>query len=257
MEEEENLPLVLIVEDNQDVSFYLKSILSSKYHTISAKDGEEGINLAIEEVPDIIISDVMMPEKDGFELTETLKKDIRTSHIPIILLTAKADTDSKLEGLEYGADAYLTKPFNELELNIRLAKLIQLRKQLKIRYSEFINSHNQEESKLEHSKEAQFLKKARLTIEENLQNTQFDVLHFCKAMAISRTQLHNKLKALTGCSTTQFIRKIRLQKAQQLLKTTNLNISEVAYEVGFSDPNYFSRRFSEEFGSSPSEHKNA
>ena len=205
-----------------------------------------GIDKAIEQVPDLIVSDVMMPKKDGFELSETLKNDERTSHIPIILLTAKADFDSKIEGLEKGADAYLAKPFEPKELLVRLEKLLVLRKKLQQKYrsSELI----QTPSTLEDA----FLQKVQKAVLDNLEDGDFSILHLCRALAMSRTQVHHKIKALTGKSTSIFIRSIRLQKGRELLQTTDLSVSEIAYQVGFKQHSHFSKFYLEEFGETPS-----
>ncbi len=249
--QESLLPSLLIVEDNTDVLQYLVACLEEQFQLEVARDGQEGIEKAIEQVPDIILSDVMLPRKDGFELCQTLKTDERTSHIPIVLLTAKADQDSRISGLERGADAYLTKPFNKKELFVRLNNLLKIRKNLQERYGSLEGLPSKQEIAFQH--EDEFIKKVRNAIEENLDDETFGIAELCKAVAMSRTQLHRKIKALTNRSTSLFVRSIRLQKAQNLLKTTNLNISQVAYEVGFSNPNYFSRIFAEEFGFPPTD----
>lgn len=238
---------LLIVEDNPEIVQILVACLEDHYQLQVARNGREGIEKAIEQVPDIIISDVMMPEKTGYELTDTLKNDERTSHIPIILLTAKSDLDSKISGLEKGADAYLAKPFEEKELLVRLKKLLELRKKLQARYQSL------ELPKEPATKEDAFLIKVQNTIHDNIDDEDFGIVQLCRAVGLSRSQIHNKIKALTGLSTSIYIRNLRLQKANQLLKTTDLNVSEIAYEVGFKDPRYFSRVYSEKFGESPSE----
>lgn len=243
------LPPLLIVEDNPNVREYLITCLEDQFQLEIAHDGQEGIEKAIEQIPDIIISDVMMPRKDGFELCHTLKTDERTSHIPIVLLTAKADQDSRISGLERGADDYLTKPFNKKELFVRLNNLLKIRQRLQERYSSLEVLEPTQEIALQ--QEDEFITKVRDAIEENLDDETFGIAELCKAVAISRAQLHRKMKALTNRSTSQYIRSIKLVKAKQLLETTDLNISQVAFEVGFNDPKYFSRTFSEEFGFSP------
>jgi signal transduction histidine kinase/AraC-like DNA-binding protein len=245
-------PHLLIVEDNIDVAQYLQACLEGDYLIHLAWNGQEGIDYAIENVPDIVISDVMMPEKDGYELCNILKNDRRTSHIPIILLTARADADSRIEGLQKGADAYLAKPFNREELFVRLNKLLELRKKLQERYGrpENLPSAGARDSG---DPEEAFLANIRHAIENNLDNENFRVPELCRAVGASRTQLHRKIKALTNTSTTNFIRSIRLHKAKTLLQTTDLNVTQVAFEVGFSDPRYFSRTFHELFGQPPSE----
>ena len=247
-EGEDSLPHLLLVEDNEDLIAYLSSLLAGKYRLSIAKDGQAGIDLAFEQVPDLIISDVMMPLKDGYELCLTLKQDQRTSHIPIILLTAQADDEARLSGLKMGADAYLTKPFNEEELFIRLDKLHELRKRLQEKYGN-IDGQFQDRDNLEDS----FISSIRKAIEENLDDEYFGIQELCKTIGMSRAQLHRKIKALTGLSTSIYIRSIRLHHAKRLLQKAELNIAQVAYEVGFRDPKYFSRTFSEAFGQSPKE----
>lgn len=240
--------LLLIVEDNPDVRKYILACIEEEYSIVEATNGKEGIDKAIELLPDIIISDVMMPEKNGYELCRTLKQNPCTSHIPIILLTAKADINSKLTGIEVGADAYLPKPFNPKELNIWLKKLIELRRQLQNHYSQNISK-----IKVSGNLEEQFLSSLNEIIKNNLSDENFGIQSLCKAICMSRTQLHRKIKALTNKSTSIYIRSIRLAKARELLKNKDLNISEIAYEVGFTNPVYFTQVFSEEFGVPPSE----
>ena len=244
-----DVPVLLIIEDNADVVYYLQQCLQNQYRIHVSSDGEEGINKALELSPDIIISDVMMPSKDGFEVCETLKSDQRTSHIPIILLTAKSTDQDKLEGLKRGADAYLLKPFRKEELEVRLEKLVELRRSLMQRYSgqfELIQNH-QEQTNLESS----FLQKLNEVIENNLDNTEFNIQQLCQAMAMSRVQVHRKLKALTGNSTSRHVRSYRLHKAKALIQSTDLTISEIAYTTGFGNLSYFTKSYKEEFGEAP------
>lgn len=249
--ERTNQSLLLIVEDNPDIVQYIISCLDGKYRLATAPDGQAGIEKAIELVPDIIISDVMMPQKDGFELCYTLKKDPRTSHIPIILLSAKADQNSKLEGLRKGADAYLTKPFDQNELQVRLAQLVELRREMQGRFGHFAQQMPMTIAET-HSIEDEFLRKIRQLVEANISDVDYGILQLCSSLHLSRSQLFRKVKALTGQSTSLFIRSIRLQKAKELLQSTNLSISEIAYDVGFTSPAYFTRAFSEVFGGPPS-----
>jgi signal transduction histidine kinase/DNA-binding response OmpR family regulator len=245
---------LLLIEDNPDVVTYIKSILAITYNITVATNGQTGVEQAIEQVPDIIISDVMMPEKDGYEVCETLKQDIRTSHIPIILLTAKATADDRVQGLKYGADAYLTKPFNKEELFVRLEKLTELRKQLQTHYSFGISA---EVPQIENDNlENEFLQKLKVIIHENISKHQFGVPELAAEMAMSHSQVYRKLKAITGETPSSLIRQTRLKEGLRLLKTTDLNISEIAYDVGFSDPNYFSRAFNDAFGTSPRDARN-
>jgi YesN/AraC family two-component response regulator len=229
---------------------YLELCLQGKYRIQKARNGLHGIQLAIELIPDIIVSDVMMPEKDGYEVVERLKKDERTSHIPIILLTAKADLESRLEGLERGADAYLSKPFEKKELEVRLRKLIELRQRLTARYAT-LSPEGIAETPAEIQEDA-FLKKLRSIVDANLESEEFGIGELCKELAVSRTQLHRKLKALTNKSTSQVIRTIRMQEAKKLLQNPALNISEIGYAVGYGNPSHFTQEFTKEFGEAPS-----
>ncbi|MCB9305522.1 MAG: DUF3808 domain-containing protein [Lewinellaceae bacterium] len=242
----EDLPTLLIVEDNSDIRQFLVACLENNYQLETAANGREGIDLALEMVPDLIISDVMMPEKDGFELCETLKNDERTSHVPIILLTAKTDMESKISGLKTGADAYLTKPFEPEELMVRLENLFELRQKLQARYRSL------EPESVPENKEDEFVQKVRQAVLENISDETYGIPQLCRAAALSRAQLHNKLKALTGQSTSHFIRSIRLHKAKALLESSDLNVSEISYEVGFKNLSYFSSAYQEEFGVPPS-----
>ncbi|SMD42762.1 Signal transduction histidine kinase [Aquiflexum balticum DSM 16537] len=247
---DESLPLALLVEDNEDVLSYLELCLQDKYKIQKARNGLQGIQLAIEMIPDIIVSDVMMPEKDGYELVEGLKKDERTSHIPIIVLTAKADLESRLEGLERGADAYISKPFEKKELEVRLRKLIEVRQKLSARYVT-LNPEGTPETPAEIQEDA-FLKKLRSIVVAHLESEEFGIGELCKELAVSRTQLHRKLKALTNKSTSQVIRTIRMQEAKNLLLNSALNISEIGYAVGYGNPSHFTQEFTKEFGEAPS-----
>ncbi len=244
-------PLLLVIEDSPDVIQYLRLCLEVDYTIITAVNGKEGIEKAIETIPDIIISDVMMPEKDGFEVCETLKQDERTSHIPIILLTAKATVDDRLKGLTRGADAYLSKPFDKKELFIRLRKLIQLRQTLQKRYQS--GEIPLPSKDIAHKIEDIFITKLNALVNENIDNDNLGPEFLCKKMGMSRSQLHRKVNALTGKSISIYIRSLRLHKSKSLLLFTDLNISEIAYEVGFHNPSRLSEYFKEQFGISPSE----
>ncbi len=244
----EDLPLALIVEDNPDVAKYIISCLAGKYRVKWSPDGEQGIETATDTIPDIIISDVMMPVKDGFEVCEILKNDERTSHIPIILLTAKVTESDRIEGFSHGADAYLTKPFNKKELFVRLEQLIKIRWQLQKKYSKVEISLSQ---KAEPAGEERFLKKAIEIISRNLDEPDMNASMLAENLNMSESQLYRKLKALSNRSTSVFIRGIRLSAAKRMLETSQLNISEIAYQSGFNDPAWFSRSFKEEYGVSP------
>ncbi|MEN0003929.1 MAG: ATP-binding protein [Bacteroidota bacterium] len=245
-----DLPLLLIIEDNPDVVTYIITCLKDQYQIQTAYDGQEGIEKALNSIPDIIISDVMMPKKDGYEVTQLLKNDTRTSHIPIILLTAKADTDSKMIGLKRGADAYLTKPFHKQELLIRLEQLIALRRKMQERYASATPPPPSAEPSLQ--VEDAFLKQIRELIQQHLSDVEFSVPDLCLAIGMSQPQLYRKIKALTNRSIAAYLRSIRLQEGKVLLATTNHTIAEIAYQVGFNDPKYFSKTFLQEFGVLPS-----
>ncbi len=247
-------PLILIIEDNREVAYYIGQCLEQAYQLIYAEDGEEGIYMAIEATPDFIISDVMMPKKLGYDVVAELKNDIRTSHIPIILLTAKTNEQSKIKGLEKGADAYLTKPFNKEELLIRIEQLIQLRQTLQKKYSTFAASTKPDEG-YHSEKEDKFILGLRELILDSLTDD-LTVPILCQKIGMSRSQLHRKLSALTNQSTTQFIRMTRFQKAKEFLLATDLTISEIAYETGFSSPAYFTRMFTKEMGVNPTTYRN-
>ncbi len=242
---------LLVIEDNPEVVAYIRTILQNEYDITVAENGQIGIEKAVELIPDIIISDVMMPVKDGFAVTRFLKNDERTSHIPIILLTAKADAESRLAGLERGADAYLAKPFDKKELKLRLQKLVELRQKLQARYAQFVLPAPSEEKEV-HIEDA-FLTKINSIIEANLAEAEFGVNELCREAGLSQSQLFRKLKALTGKSSVAYLRSLRLHRAKDLLEKGELNVSEVAYRVGFNDPLYFSRVFSQEFGYPPTD----
>ncbi len=250
---EDEAPLLLLIEDSPDLAMYLESLLYSTYRVEVAQNGEEGIELAIELIPDIIITDVMMPKKDGYEVCRFLKADERTNHIPIVMVTAKSTHDDKIAGLKVGADAYLVKPFNKEELFVWLEKLMALRRTLQERYSNpKLPKDLQVEISVSNKLDDQLLRRVHDYIYDNMENPDLSVKEICREMNLGQTQLYRKIKALTGESTIQFIRKIKLKKAIELLQTSDMNISEVAYKVGFNDPNYFSRLFQQEFDLPPS-----
>jgi signal transduction histidine kinase/DNA-binding response OmpR family regulator len=245
--------IMLIVEDNPDLRNYIASIFENQYQIITAIDGEDGLNKASEHIPDVIISDLMMPKLDGLGLCEKLKTDARTSHIPVVMLTAKASLSDRLIGLEHGADDYLSKPFNREELEIRIHNLIKQRELLRAKYSKISIVVEEEVIEKLPSVEDKFIQKAYEVIENNITNINFDVEQFCDAMAMSRPTMHRKIKALTDQSTTEFIRNYRLQKAANLLKNKTGTVSEIAYQVGFDNLSYFSKSFQDKFGKLPSD----
>jgi signal transduction histidine kinase/DNA-binding response OmpR family regulator/streptogramin lyase len=246
-----DLPLVLIVEDNEDMIQYLIKCLQEDYRILTALNGAEGVKTALAHVPDLIISDVMMPEVDGFSLTVQLKNDERSSHIPIVLLTAKADQEAKIEGLQSGADTYIFKPFDRKEMLVRLAKLLELRKKLQQHYA----SPDQLEllSKEHLTIDEQFLKSVQLLIKEHLDDASYSVEQLAQDVNLSRAQLYRKIKALTDESVSAYMRLLRLTQAKKILQSHQFTVAEVAYKVGFNDPAYFSRCFSNLFGFPPSD----
>jgi signal transduction histidine kinase/DNA-binding response OmpR family regulator len=244
--------IILVVEDNAELRHHVKSLLKDEFTVKQAANGREGIAMALQFVPDIIISDLMMPEVDGEELCDTIKSNDKTSHIPIILLTAKADRETKLSGLRTGADDFLTKPFDNEELLIRVNNLITQRKNLQEKFAQKISLSP---SKIEgESPNDRFIRKALQTVDDHLSDSEFTVEQFQEEMAMSRMQLHRKLKALTGFSASEFIRDIRLQRAADLLGQNGINIAEVAYSCGFNSTSYFTQRFKEKYGTSPSKY---
>lgn len=244
-------PQILVIEDNTDVAAYIVSCLMPQYTVDSSRNGLEGLKKAQEIIPDAIICDVMMPEMDGFEVCRHLKSDQRTSHIPIILLTARAAQEDKKTGLLHGADAYLTKPFDKEELLIRLDMLYQKSQLLKEYLSK--SSENEHEKNPLLQQEAKFLQQVDQIIIDHLNDELFDTQFLCRALTMSRTQLHRKLKALTNQSTASYIRSKRLKKAWCLLEETDMPIGDIAFEVGYKDFSHFSRSFLKEFGIQPNE----
>jgi signal transduction histidine kinase/DNA-binding NarL/FixJ family response regulator len=251
--EEIDQPVILIVEDNADVRQHICENFEKEYVVKQAKNGKEGWEKATAIVPDLIMSDVMMPEMDGVELCKKLKTDERTSHIPVILLTARADVENKIEGLETGADDYITKPFNIKELLTRSKNLIEQRKKLREKYTHQIDLEPGEIAV--ESADERFLKRALEVIEKNMGDCDFDVNNFYPEMNMSRMQLFRKLKALVNQTPSELIRNMRLKRAAQLMKQKFGNIAEITYEVGFNNLSYFAKCFKEKFGVLPSEYK--
>ena len=249
-----NKPSILIVEDSKDVRLYLTDLLNQEYILYEASNGKEGIIIAQEKIPDLIISDIMMPEMDGMEFCGKIKADLLTSHIPVIMLTAKASGESKIKGLETGADDYLTKPFNSKELLVRVKNLLNQRKLLKEKFSKEVSPDPH--SVTTNPIDEEFLQKAFSIAEENLDNASFDTEKFAKEMFLSRMQLHRKLQAITGQTPGDFIRTFRLERAAQLLNEKRLSVTQIAFEVGYNSPSQFSRAFIKQFNCTPSEYSN-
>lgn len=259
-ENAEETATILIVDDNADIRAYLRSILQVKYQLNEAADGKQGLALANEIVPDLIVSDVMMPVMNGLEFCQRVKNGTATSHIPVILLTARALSNHQIEGYESGADAYITKPFSADVLIARIGNLLKSRHQLKHLFgkvsgaagTEGTETHAEELTPRD-KKEDAFVNKFHDFIEKNLADSDLNVETIGAELGLSRVQLYRKVKALTGQSPVELLRTARLQKGRELLQTTDKNVSEVAYEVGFTAPSYFTKCFKDEFGISPSD----
>jgi YesN/AraC family two-component response regulator len=250
--QQKDLPVVLVVEDNEDLRAYIRLHLQTRYRIEECENGSQGLAIAQEIIPDLIISDWMMPQMNGIELCGHLKKDTRTSHIPIILLTALSSQDAKLKGLETGADEYLTKPFNTEELDKRIFNLIENRRKLREYFSREIRLEPTQQ--VVSSAEEKFLKRVMQIVEEKMGDSEFSVDELSQEVGLSRVHLHRKLKALTGESASDFIRMMRLKRAAQLLEARAGNIAEIAYQVGFNTLSYFSKCFKEQFGVLPNEY---
>lgn len=248
-----NNPKLLFVEDSEDVRIYVSHLLNPHYNLLLSDNAKEGIELAITHLPDLIVSDVMMPEMDGFEFCKIIKTDLRTSHIPVILLTARATRDSKLEGLETGADDYITKPFDSEELLIRIKNLIEQRRLLKEKFSKEI--YFNPESLATNSLDKDFIKRITDVVEKNLYDFTFDSEKLAEEISISRSNLNRKLRAITGKGPGEFIRDLRMKKAAQYIIEDKFSITQIALEIGFASPAQFTRAFKKHFGCLPSEFK--
>ena len=254
--ENDELPLALVIEDNPELRQFISQSIHKYWKVEEAPDGEKGIERAIELIPDIIISDLMMPLKDGYEVCNTLKEHQLTSHIPVILLTARANIDSKLAGLRTGADDYLTKPFHTEELLLRMSNLLEMRRKLQARFSNAdvgISESNTIEVSEFSVYDNEFLRRFIQILEDNMEDEKFGVEEFAQKMFISRSQLHRKLKALTDQNVTDFIKDFRLDKAMQMLKSQEIQVNEVSSKIGYSNVKYFSTIFKAKYGISPSQ----
>lgn len=259
-ESNEDLPSVLVVDDNDDVRLFLHTILKDKYIVTEAENGQKGLEAAKNIVPDLIISDVMMPVMNGLEFCQQVKDNMVTSHIPVILLTARAMSEHQIEGYQHGADAYITKPFDHRMLLVRVENLLKNREKLKTAWKQGVStvlesttsssSSSQDKAELS-QRDTAFLSRLKTIIEKHLTDGDFGVEQVGSEIGLSRVQLYRKVKAITGLSPVEMLRKMRLEKARELLLTTDKTISEAAYEAGFSAPSYFTKCFKEEFGILP------
>jgi DNA-binding response OmpR family regulator len=250
--ENNELPLLMLVDDNADIRMILKEIFKDDFKIIEAQDGQEALKIAEKEIPDCIISDVMMPKMDGYEFTKTIKNNELTSFIPILLLTAKTSDEAHLEGLKSTADAFLTKPFNNEIVKATVNQLIAERKKLHKRYSQELVLRPVDI--VINSVEEKFIERLQNILDKNLSNSEYSAEDFASEIGMSRMQLHRKLKSLLGVSSTEFLRNERLKVGAELLKKGNGNISEIAYSVGFNDVSYFSKCFKEIYQCTPSEY---
>lgn len=250
---ENNLPLVLIAEDNEDMLSFISSYLQINYRTLECRNGKEALELSLEQIPDIIISDIMMPEIDGYELCTLLKNDEKTSHIPVILLTAKASNESIEQGFELGANYYVTKPFNPKLLELRIKNILKSRKMFKEQVLNNKTINLEPKHVIISSADENFIKKAVEFVEKNMDNSELQVEDLCKHLGMSKIQLYRKMKGLIDQSANEFIRTIRLKRAAQLLKQHHLTIAEITYQVGFNDLPYFRQCFKKQYGVNPSE----
>ena len=249
-DESDELSTVLIVEDNNDMRKYIRTLLADRYYVLEATDGQSGLKLAKESVPDLIVSDVMMPTMDGLQLCKKLKEDVITSHIPVILLTARSSEAHQMEGYDSGADAYLTKPFSAELLISRIANLLKNRKQLKL----LLDGKQNEESKEKISTPDKiFIDNLKEAIKKNMSNPNLRMDDLGDEIGLSRVQMYRKVKVLTGLSPTELLRQMRLQRAAALLSSTTKTVAEIAFEVGFNTPGYFSKCFKEQYGKQPTD----
>ena len=245
-------PVILLVEDNEDFRFYLKDNLVQRYSIVESANGKDGWEKTLDFFPNLIVADITMPEMDGIELCRTIKHDKRTSHIPIILLTSRATQDQRVEGFKAGADDYITKPFSFEILELRIKNLIAERETLKKMFQKQIEVMPSEISIT--STDEKLIQKALETVEKSISNPDFSVEELSRELGMSRVHLYKKLLSITGNTPIEFIRSIRLKRAAQLLSKSQMRVSEIAYQVGFNNPKYFSKYFKAEFGKLPSEY---
>jgi signal transduction histidine kinase/ligand-binding sensor domain-containing protein/CheY-like chemotaxis protein/AraC-like DNA-binding protein len=246
-------PLILLVEDNDEFREYLKEVFRKEYRTLEAANGKIGLEITLEHIPDLIVSDVMMPEMDGIAMCRAIKTDRRISHIPVVLLTARAEEEQQLQGYQTGADAYVTKPFRLDILQVRISNLIVQREQLQKQFQQHIEIRPTDVAV--RSMDEQFVNHAVKVVEENMANAEYTVEQLSEAMSMSRVYLYKKILSLTGKTPIEFIRIIRIRRAAGLLEKSQLTVSEIAYQVGFNNPKYFTKLFKEEYQVLPTEYR--
>ncbi|HYC85540.1 MAG TPA: response regulator, partial [Chryseosolibacter sp.] len=245
-------PIVLVVEDNDEIRAYLRTLLSPHYEVLESANGIDGLQVAFERLPDLLLCDVMMPGMNGVELVTKLKSDQRTNHIPAIMLTARGALNHQVEGLETGADDYLTKPFHNTLLLVKIRNLLAMRERLREKYSRIVTLEPRHE--VVEDPDEKFIQRLMSILEENLMDSDFNVTKLVREIGMSRPVLFRKIKMLTGLSVIDLIRNLRMKKAGMLLRQKKLSISEVAFTVGFADPKYFSKSFRTHFGMTPSQY---
>jgi len=248
-----HLPLLLVIDDNEDFCEFMTNLFIDDYQVITAYDGEEGYRIVLDRVPDIIICDVMMPKMDGFEFCRKIKDDIRISHIPVILLTAKTSQESTYSGIEAGADDYISKPFDIDMLKLKITKIIERQRKLQNKFRQKIDISPSDIEIV--SMDEKFIQKAISIVEKNISNPNYLIEDLYKEMGMSRVYFYKKILALTDKTPSEFIRFIRMKRAADLLKKSQLFVNEIAYEVGYNEPKYFRKYFKEEFGVTPNEYK--
>lgn len=244
---------ILIVEDDDEIRSFLDEFLSPRFKIYKASNGLEGLTMALEHIPDIIITDVIMPKMDGYQMTKQLKENLKTNHIPIIMLTANAENEHRIEGIKAGADSFIPKPFNWEHLMLRIEKLVDLRLQLKKKYLSLSGGVKEVEATEVQTEEKEFILKVQDIIEENLDNTEFSVSQLEEALNFGRMQLFRKIKSITGLSSVEFIRDYRLRRSVDLMHNSNNKIYEIVYKCGFSSPSYYGKCFKKKYGKTPRE----
>ncbi|MDE7089474.1 MAG: response regulator, partial [Prevotella sp.] len=245
---------VLIVDDDEEIVRYVSAELGKYYRVGTAANGKEGLKELLTNEYDLVVSDVMMPEMDGFTMLRMIKTNMNIAHVPVIMLTSKADVRNRLEGLEHGADAFLAKPFDMNELRMTIDNLIQTRMRLKGKFTGAQQQADKVEQPEVKGNDELLMERIMKAVNKNLSNSDFNVDMLTQEVGISRAQLHRKMKDMTGISTSEFIRNIRLEQAARLLKEQKVNVTQVAYAVGFSNLAHFSTIFRKHFGMSPSEY---
>ena len=251
-EEENKLPKILLIEDNEDIREFIKQGLGEKYEIVEAENGEEGLQKAIEELPSLIVSDIMMPKLDGLAMSKQLREDKKTSHIPIVLLTAKSSTDTEREALGIGIEDFIRKPFDLDVLVLKIQNIISKRESIRNKYKTTVSLEPSEIAVT--SVDEKFLKQAMAIVEDHMMNTEFSVEMLVAEMGMSRSNLYLKLKEITGLSSSEFIRSVRLKRAVQLIKKSDMSVKEIMYMTGFNTASYFSKCFKKQYGMVPSEY---